>query len=225
VCNFGGSQAVRSVVKSAFALAVASGVVAHTCNSARSYLKSQDGEPCFGYYYERDLVTNRPTEGAFHCAAIKGDPVTGKLFGYVELFSVYRMIVGLSDQYSGPSLLESYSVDPTNGQEVELDFNLSLTDAELRAAIANQYDCTAGMESAFQRVAPIIQARSFAIEQRRVAKSAWTCAMAELSLSPGQEMTPDIAMALSERIVAHMRPFFEHFISAPSCGSRLSLRR
>jgi hypothetical protein len=213
VCNFGGPKAGRSVVKSAFALAVASGVAAQTCNNARSYLKTDDGEPCFGYYYERDLITNRPHGRAFHCAAIKGDPVSGRLFGYVELFSVYRMIVGLSDEYGAPPLFESYVIDPANGQELDLDFNLSLTDAEIRAAVSNQYDYTAGMVGAFQKLGPLIHARSFAIGQRRVAEAAWHGAIAELGLSPGQEMTPDIAMALSQKIVLRMRPFLEHYIA------------
>lgn len=214
VCNFGGPQSGRSVVKSAFALAVASGVVPQTCNQARPYLKSEDGEPCFGYYYERDLVINRPIDRVFHCVAIKGDPVSGRLFGYVEIFSTYRTIVGLSDQYCGSPLFSYYAIDPTSGEELKLDFDLSLAEDELRAAICNQYDHTAGMVKAFQSAVAIAQSRSFAREQKRAAKAAWTGAVAKLGLSPGQEMTPDIAIALSREIVLRMQPFLAHFISA-----------
>ena len=214
VCNFGGPQSGRSVVKSAFALAVASGVVPQICNQARPYLKSEDGEPCFGYYYERDLVTNRPIDRVFHCVAIEGDPVSGRLFGYVELFSTYRMIVGLSDQYCGPPLFSYYAIDPTSGEELKLDFDLSLAEDELRVAISNQHDHTAGMVKAFQSAVAIAQSRSFAREQRRAAKAAWTGALAKLGLSPGQEMTRDIAIALSQEIVSQMQPFLAHFISA-----------
>ena len=210
VCNFGGPQSGRSVVKSAFALAVASGVVPQTCNQARPYLKSEDGEPCFGYYYERDLVINRPIDRVFHCVAIKGDPVTGKLFGYVELFSVYRMIVGLSDQYCGIPLFNSYAIDPTSGEELDFDFDLSLTEDEVRTAISNQQDYTAELVLAFESAVAIAQSRSFAGEQMRVAKVAWTGAVAKLGLSPGQEMTAEIATALSREIVSRMQPFLAH---------------
>jgi HNH endonuclease len=214
VCNFGGPQSGRSVVKSAFALAVASGVVPQTCSQARAYLKSENGEPCFGHYYERDHVTNRPIDRVFHCVAIKGDPTSGRLFGYVELFSTYRMIVGLSDQYCGAPLFSYYAIDPTSSEELKLDFDLSLVDDELRAAISNQHDHTSGLVKAFQSALAIAQSRSFAREQRRAAEAAWTGAIAKLGLSQGQEVTPDIAIALSHEIVLRMQPFLDHFISA-----------
>jgi len=213
VCNFGGPESGRSVVKSAFALAVASGVAAQACDQARSYLKSETGEPCFGYYYERDLVTNRPIDRVFHCVAVKGDPEAGRLFGYVELFSAYRMLVGLADRYRGAPLFNSYAIDPCNGEELKLEFNLSLPDDELLRGISNEYECSAAMVAAFQSVAAIAQARSFAREQRRVAKAAWAGALAKLGLSPGQRMTPEIAMALAREIVSGMQPFLSHVVT------------
>ncbi len=214
VCNFGGPESGRSVVKTAFALAVASGVVAQTCNQARSYLKLEGGEPCFGYYYERDFVKKRPADRVFHCVAVKGDPQAGRLFGYVELFSAYRMLVGLADQYRGEPLFNSYTIDPCNGEELNLEFDLSLTDDELLRGISNEYEYSAGMMAAFQSVAAIAQARSFAREQRRVTNAAWAGALSKLGLFPGQRMTPEIAMALAREIVSRMQPFLSHFVTA-----------
>ena len=55
----GGPDAGRSIVKSAFALAVASGVAASDCDEAKRYLASgEDG--CFGYFNEVDLMEGRP---------------------------------------------------------------------------------------------------------------------------------------------------------------------
>jgi hypothetical protein len=65
--NFGGLQSGRSVVKSAVALAVASGVNAKTCGEAMDCLRNDRREPCFGYFYKRDLVRNRPADRVFHC--------------------------------------------------------------------------------------------------------------------------------------------------------------
>jgi hypothetical protein len=52
----------------------------------------------------------------------------GTLLGYVELFSIYHMVVRLSDQYTGPSLKDCYAVDPTTGED--LDLNVDLTFGE-----------------------------------------------------------------------------------------------
>ena len=86
--NFGGAQSGRCVVISALALAVASGIKAQACEKATSYLRNDDGEPCFGYFYRRDPVTSRPTDRVFHCVAIKADSSSRRLIGYVESSSV-----------------------------------------------------------------------------------------------------------------------------------------
>ena len=137
-CNFGGELSGRSVVKTALTLAVSVGVEAKICNLALAYLRDDKGNPAFGYYYRRDLVTNRPTDRVFHCVAIKGDPATRKLIGYVELFSVYRMVIGLSDQYTSSAIAASYAIDPTVGEELNLTVDLTFTDEELRFALANE---------------------------------------------------------------------------------------
>jgi len=53
--NFGGLQSGRSVFMAALALAVASGINAKTCEQATDCLRNDKGEPCFGYFYRRDL--------------------------------------------------------------------------------------------------------------------------------------------------------------------------
>jgi hypothetical protein len=66
----GGPNAGRSIVKSAFALAVANGVEATACDEARRYLDSgQDG--CFGYFNEVDLIEARPPSTVVHCVAVR----------------------------------------------------------------------------------------------------------------------------------------------------------
>ena len=212
-CNFGGPQSGRSVVKAAFALAVDSGVIAQSCELARRYLQSDEGEPCFGYYYRRDLVTNRPLDTAFHCVAIRGDAGSGRLFGYVELFSVCRMIVGLSERYSGPPVSACYAIDPNTGKELMLNVDLSLAEDHFRSTIGNEDDYTAGLVEAFQRVVGIAQRRSFAREQKRVVEAAYRAAVAKLGFAPGHELSADDITALSQEIVSRMRPFLGQLIS------------
>jgi hypothetical protein len=95
----GGPDGGRSIVKSAFSLAVSNGVSPSDCDEAKRYLASgEDG--CFGYYYERDLLESRPTNTVVHCVAVHSTD-DGLLLGYVELFSGYRMVGCLATAYSG----------------------------------------------------------------------------------------------------------------------------
>lgn len=171
-CNFGGELSGRSVVKTALTLAVSAGVGAQICNVALAYLRDDNGDRSFGYYYRRDLVTNRPAGRVFHCAAVKGDPATGKLIGYVELFSIYRMVIGLSDRYTGPAIAASYAIDPTVGQELNLSIDLTFTDQQLRFALANEDEQFPRLFEAVDTVMGIARRLSFEREQRRVAGKA-----------------------------------------------------
>lgn len=69
--SFGGHEAGRSIVKSALALAVSSGIPAEKCTEATNYLRNDEAEACFGYFYEIDLVKKRPKSVPLHCVSIK----------------------------------------------------------------------------------------------------------------------------------------------------------
>jgi hypothetical protein len=212
--QFQGEGPYRSMVKSALTLAVSAGISAERCERALRYLKT-DGEFCFGFYYRRDLVVNRPADRVFHCVAIKGDPGIGKLVGYVELFSMHRFVIALSENYSGPEIRDSYSIDPSKGEVLNLEFDLNFTGEEFRFAVDNMDETAVEAQfHAAQRVIGLIQQRSFQREQERVARRAWNGALTTLGLEPGQPMTPEIAMAMSQEITKRMFPFLKHRLSA-----------
>ena len=71
--NFGGSLAGRSVVKSCLALAYDAGLEINNCEHAESYLLS-DGDACFGYFNEYDIVKDRPERTFFHSVYVCGNP-------------------------------------------------------------------------------------------------------------------------------------------------------
>lgn len=212
--TFGGPKAGRSAVKSALTLAVSAGVEPQNCSRALGYLKNEDAEPCFGFFSRRDLITDRPRGKVFHCVAVEGDPANGKLVGYVELFSVYRMVIGLSDCYTGPAVKACHAIDPTTGTELYLDVNLTFTDEELRSALANEDDATLAQIRAMDEVMALAQKLSFEREQARVARQAYETTLSKLKLKPGQDMTPEIALAMGKEIAAQMMPFLFHRISS-----------
>lgn len=130
--QFGGTEAGRSLVKTALAWAIENGVEANICNEAIAYLTDQKAPACFGYYYEKDLIKGRPTDRVLHCVAISNRNTDGQLLAYVEYFSAQRMVVRLSDCYSGNDIHAIYAIDPIKGESVSLNFNLSLSKQDIR---------------------------------------------------------------------------------------------
>jgi hypothetical protein len=62
-----GLQAGRSIMKSVLALTVESGVDPKSCEHAIVYLVEEEDKPCFGYYYDKDPLLNRPVGVSLHC--------------------------------------------------------------------------------------------------------------------------------------------------------------
>ena len=121
--SFGGLAAGRSVVKSCAALAHVAGVRLDDLEQAREYLRGKDA-PCFGYYNETDVVSDRPERVFFHCVHVQANERTGKVVGYVEYFGYVRIVVLLSDAYRGLGFTEAYAVDPVAGTDMEVNVNL-----------------------------------------------------------------------------------------------------
>ena len=134
--GFGGEKSGRSLVKSAMALVCAEGIDPKACDLALEYLTKDNAQPCFGYFYDkdRDLVVNRPVGRPFHCVYVKGDSVTGMILGYVEFYGLHRMVLCLSESYSGRDFQNLYAIDPVKGEEILIDIDLSLPMSEVRSA-------------------------------------------------------------------------------------------
>jgi hypothetical protein len=183
----GGPQAGRSFVKSAYTLAVSSGVKPEVCIEARAYLLHEENKPCFNYFYKRDLVTNRPTDNVFHCVAVAGDSTTGQLIGYVELYSTWRMVMCLSSQYAGELFQKSYAVNPTIGEEIKLSFDLNFSRDELRPACNGE---DAYLE-ALLRASNAMMAIGYPAsrERRRVFQRAIATAMDQLGVGPSDSLS------------------------------------
>lgn len=128
--QFGGENGGRSLVKTMLAYAYSIGVDPMVCTHALNYLRQVDGvQGCFGYFYESDLIYQRDKLPiALHCLAIKADPESGLVLGYLEYFGCVRVVMCLSESYQGEFLKSIYAIDPTTGDEITeadvfLDFN------------------------------------------------------------------------------------------------------
>lgn len=136
--QFGGMLAGRSMVKSAVALAAAAGVNTRLCDKATAYLKDDTVTPPYAFFYVRDLIAPRPESHAFNCVSVVGDPSRRTLLGYVEYFSMSRIVVILSDTYDGQPVRATYAFNPATGDTLDLEIDLDLSDGEIEMVRANQ---------------------------------------------------------------------------------------
>ena len=213
--DFGGPQAGRSVVKSCVALAHVAGVHLSDLEHAQEYLSGKDA-PCFGFYNEKDVVLNRPPQTFFHCVHVRGDEDSGKILGYVELFGYQRLVVLLSDSYSGPSFSKCYAIDPVAGREIDLvvelpDFSLEEIQAiydykkvdveKTRAALGNLIEWYFQKASKRERSRAIREAVDYAVEYCGV----------EL----GEAVTENQCERLVRLLLEQLTPFLLHQLASP----------
>ena len=103
-------------------LAVQAGVPAHSCNCALKYLIDPEGEPCFGYYYENDLVKNRPEGIVFHCASVfSGTPRPNNYWVMLNISAFIEWSFVLNDNYNSGQNIRTCALNPISGEELDLD--------------------------------------------------------------------------------------------------------
>ena len=161
--DFGGTGSGRSLVKSAVALVYDAGVDPRKYDLALNYLLNEEEEACFGYYYDsnNDFVINRPSNSPFHCVYVKGCSATSTLVGYIEFYSLWRLVLCLSESYVGHDFTNIYAVDPIKGKQMDISVNFDLPVWEIREAYEyKQYD-VAVLREAISKVLDVVQEIGF----------------------------------------------------------------
>jgi hypothetical protein len=211
--GFGGEKAGRSLVKSVVTLAIDAGIDAAECVNALEY--NPMGFPCFGYFYECDLIRNRPSE-VFHCVAVSGDPQSRQLIGYAEYFGFYRVIVGMSDQYTGPSVKANYAINPITGTEItDIDVDLALTAQEIQDTYDYKKIPDGAMAAAADRVIPIGMKNAFERERDAVIKRGAEYAFAHCGAKEGEMRTEEHIRKASQLLAEQLMPFVMHNLRRP----------
>ena len=210
--TLGGHKAGRSYVRSALALTYDAGVDPRECDLALDYLKNEDAEACFGYYYERgnDLVVNRPGKLPLHCVHVVGSSLDSTLLGYIELYGFQRMVLCLSESYSGEDFSHSYAIDPITGEELDLSVILNLSVAEVREAYEGKRYHQATYKRAIENVAETMREVGFNRAIDLVSKSAFGTACAKLGIEEGDILTDELARKLASEMADSMMPFIVH---------------
>jgi hypothetical protein len=205
-----GDDSGRSIVKSAFVLAVHSGVMPERCERAKEYFKGQVDNPCWWFYYDRDFIASRPKGRIFHCVAVKGNSKTRQLVGYVELFRTYRMLVLLSSEYDGDNFTTSYTVDPTTGRELKLDLDLDLPAEEVILACRGERDYGDAILAAINGMMAIAYPEKRKRDRNRAVEEAVLSARQKLNLGPGATITRQQAAEFSRLVAKDLTEFLIH---------------
>ena len=208
--KFGGHQTGRSVVKSCVALAHIAGARLSDLEQAREYLKDQDA-PCFGYYNEREVVLNRPPRTFFHCVHVRGDEESRKVLGYVELFGYQRMVVLLSDSYSGPPFSICYAVDPVAGREIELEVELpDFSSDEIQAIYDYKKVDYEKARTALESLIEWYMEESSKRERSRAIEDAVDYAIKKCGVELGEVVTEEQCNLVAKLVVERLTPFLLH---------------
>lgn len=208
--SFGGHEAGRSIVKSALALAVSSGIPAKECTEAISYLRNDEAEACFGYFYERDLVENRPEGIPLHCVSIKGCSKTKQVIGYVEYFGVQRVILCLTKSYEGQDVSSTYAINPITGEVLDLVVDLNLSNSDIREAYDYKKIPNGSVEAAFGEVIPTGMKASLEKEKNRVLNEAVMHAFKNCGAKEGEMLMPEHVNKLTGLMMEKLEPFILH---------------
>ncbi|OXY81362.1 HNH endonuclease [Oceanimonas doudoroffii] len=208
--SFGGHEAGRSIVKSALALAVSSGIPAEKCTEATHYLRNDKAEACFGYFYETDLIKNRPEGIPLHCVSIKGCSKTKQVIGYVEYFGVQRVVLCLAGSYEGEEISNTYAINPVAGEELDLVVDLNLSNSEIRAAYDYKKIPNGSIEAAFHEVIPAGMKASFEKEKDRVLNQAVMYAFENCGVKEGEILMPEHVNKLIGLMMEKIEPFILH---------------
>lgn len=126
--SFGGSESGKSLVKTALAMAFTMGIDIKQCDLAIGYLL-ENKEACFGYFYSKtkDFIKNRENI-PFHCVHIKACSTSRRVYGYIEYFGAFRVVLSMASCYLGEDKLGSYIIDPINSRKMSLDIELDVND-------------------------------------------------------------------------------------------------
>lgn len=205
---FGGHSVGRSLIKSVLALCSDVGIEVSLCKKSLNFLKNENAFPCFGFYTNDGLVVNRPVGTIFHCVAVSGNPKTALLLGYVEFYSLHRVIICLSDDYVGEEFSHSYSIDPISGEELSLEIALDLSLSQLDDVYDYKMYNSDEMKKSLSELMELSYKNTFERDKNKAIEEAVKYAFENCGAKYGEELTGEQCLKLERLIREKMMPFY-----------------
>lgn len=135
--QFGGKEALLSVIKIAINLAIAKDIPTKYLEQPIKTLKeNQENYALFSnLFYPDDIF---PKESIYHTLILVGDRRSGILYCLISLYGVFRAFVLLSSNYSGKNILYAYCYDIWNEKEVKYTPFRRLSSQEINCALSSE---------------------------------------------------------------------------------------
>lgn len=204
----------RSIVKSCLAMAFANGIDWTFCDHALRYIRDPNGEPCFGYYQERDLVSGRQAGMPLHCLAVHANPSSGLILCYAEYFGIHRIVACLGDSYAGPVIQKCYAFDPRDGSEQDVSVDLTFSRSDVDEIYAYKRYSADDMKATVDAIIGPELKRQNDAEQRRLVSREVDKAFDNCGAAPGEILTKEHLQKISRSIAEGMAPFLIRRMSA-----------
>ncbi|MDR6419884.1 hypothetical protein J2801_002135 [Paraburkholderia phenoliruptrix] len=212
--GFGGPLGGRSMVKTAIAMASHIGVESSACDLALPYLLDENSEAPYALFYERDLVGKRPTTYTPHIVSVRGDPLSGYLWGYVEYFGMARIVVPLSDRYDGSPMSSTYAFNPANGKEIDIGVDLSFSDDEIERIKANKAYTDEQYAAVANSSFGIVYFRSVRRQVKKTFAESAAYAASKLGINHGEVIAPEHAMKFAQYLTEKLQPLIIHMMKS-----------
>lgn len=210
--RYGGPDAGRSMVKSCLALLSDVGVVPDACGRALAYLNDSrpDANHPFCFFFDADLVVNRPTEHLFHCISVVGQPRERRILGYVEFFNFARILVHIGDDYEGEAFQATYAIDPVEARELDLRVDFGRIHGQLDDIFMMPSEPPPMFLEAFQRTGSIVSTLSSDRIRAMAISKAATDALKTIGLEPlSEDIPPDLKEEWMRHFLHNLRPYIE----------------
>jgi len=188
--ELGGSEAGRSVVKTAVAQCVKLGIAAHRCEIGIHTLKTPTDDRGFTFFYTRDVVIDRPQTDLFHLVSIRGDSEKGTLLAYVEYFGAMRVMVNLSRKFEGDSFTFVYALNPQTREELNLSVNWNIPATELHDAFNGSGLGAKNFDLACKNAIAIASHMRRYRERHHVHRDELSAVLSQLGIPPGSIPEP-----------------------------------
>lgn len=212
--GFGDPLGGRSMVKTAIAMASHAGVEPLACGLALPYLLDKNGEAPYGLFYERDLVSTRPTNYTPHIVSVRGDPISRYLWGYVEYFGMARIVVPLSESYDGAPVSSTYAFNPANGKEIDIGVDLSFSDDEIERIKANEAYTDEQYAAVAHSSFGIVYFRSVRRQVKKTFAESAAYAASKLGINYGEVIPPEQATKFAQYLTEKLQPLIIHMVKS-----------
>ena len=211
--SIGGEKAGRSMVKTAAAYANYCKIPSSNFSTVKDYLLG-DSQPCFGWFNKYEVLSCREFDFPIHVLGIYANKKKGKLFGYIEYFGCWRILVVLNDSYIGDDIMRCQVFNAQTGfinESINLDgsvFDNIVDDHCIQKLYDYEYHDNNRQELDIFNLIQLYQNYGRKKEVSRIADNATKETFNELSLANTNYTSDEIAMKLANKFATEYTKYY-----------------